>query len=131
MCALTFGRRIRYNISELPRDGVSARVDQKRWIYGLVVQSVRIYGAMPSLGALPRAAVKGLMMIPPPTSDPEQARPYLRCLRELVLRLSRQPISTISLKELSMGMSNDYHVVVEEGATMVRLGTAIFGVRCA
>ena len=88
-------------------------------------------GAMPSLGALPHVAVKGLTMISLSASDPEQARPYLRRLRELALRLLRQPISTISLKELSMGMSNDYHVVVEEGATMVRLGTAIFGARRA
>jgi len=88
-------------------------------------------GAMPSLEALPHVAVKGLMAIPPPTSDPEQARPYFRRLRELALRLSCQPISTISLKELSMGMSNDYHVAVEEGATMVRVGTAIFGARRA
>jgi len=88
-------------------------------------------GAMPSLGALPHVAVKGLMAIPPPTSDPEQARPYFRRLRELALRLSHQPIGTVSLKELSMGMSNDYHVAVEEGATMVRVGTAIFGARRA
>ncbi|MGH7146510.1 MAG: hypothetical protein ACREIJ_01220 [Nitrospiraceae bacterium] len=71
------------------------------------------------------------MAIPPPSSDPEQARLYFRPLRELVLRLLRQPISTISLKELPMGISNDYHVAVEEGATMMRLGTATFGVRCA
>jgi len=87
--------------------------------------------AMPGLEALPHVVVKGLMAIPPPTSDPEQARPYFRRLRELALRLSRQAISTVSLKELSMGMSNDYHVAVEEGATMVRVGTAIFGVRRA
>ena len=131
MCALTFARRFRYNISELPKDGVSARADQKRWIYGLVVQSVRIYGAIPFLGALTHVAVKGLMAIPPPTSDPEQAHPYFRRLRELAMCLSRQPVSTISLKELSMGMSNDYHVAVDEGATTVRLGTAIFGARRA
>ena len=88
-------------------------------------------GAMPSMGALSHVAVKGLVAIPPPTSDPEQARPYFRRLRKLALRLSRQPISTISLKELSMGMSNDYHVAVAEGATMVRVGTAIFGARRA
>ena len=130
MCALTFTRRFRYNISELPRDGVSARAEQKRWIYGLVVQSVRMYGAMPSLGALPHVAVKGLMAMPPHTSDPEQAHPYFRRLRELTLRLSAQPISTVTLKELAMGRSNDDHVAAEEGTTMVRLGTAIFGVRC-
>ena len=73
--------------------------------------------------------VKGLVEIPPPTNDPEQAHSYFRRLRESALVLSPQPISTISLKELSMGMSNDYQVAVEEGATMVRLGTAIFGAR--
>jgi PLP dependent protein len=88
-------------------------------------------GAMPSLGALLHVAVKGLMAIPPPTSDPEQARPYFRRLRELALRLSGQASSAVSLEELSMGMSNDYHVAVEEGATMVRIGTAIFGARRA
>jgi pyridoxal phosphate enzyme (YggS family) len=87
--------------------------------------------AIPKLGTLPHVAVKGLMAIPPPTSDPEQARPYFRRLRELSLRLSRQAVSTVSLKELSMGMSNDYHIAVEEGATMVRVGTAIFGARRA
>lgn len=88
-------------------------------------------GAMPSLESLPHVAVKGLMAIPPPTSDPERARPYFRRLRELSLRLSRQTVSTVFLKELSMGMSNDYHIAVEEGATMVRVGTAIFGARRA
>ncbi|MEY4705792.1 MAG: putative enzyme [Nitrospirota bacterium] len=86
---------------------------------------------LPRLGALPHVEVKGLMAIPPPTSDPEQARPYFRRLRELAQRLSRQPINAVSLKELSMGMSSDYRVAVEEGATMVRVGTAIFGARHA
>ena len=73
--------------------------------------------------------VKGLVEIPPPTNDPGQASSYFRRLRESALVLSPQPISTICLKELSMGMSNDYQVAVEDGATMVRLGTAIFGAR--
>ena len=87
--------------------------------------------AMPSLGALPHAAVKGLVVIPPPTNDPEEARSYFRRLRDLARGLSPHPISTISLKELSMGISSDDHVAVEEGATMVRHGTAIFGARRA
>lgn len=86
---------------------------------------------LPRLGALPHVEVKGLMAIPPPTSDPEQARPYFRRLRELAQRLSCRQIDAISLKELSMGMSSDYSVAVEEGATMVRIGTAIFGARHA
>lgn len=84
---------------------------------------------LPQVGALSHVEVRGLMAIPPPVSDPEQARPSFRRLRELAERLSRQGISTVSLKELSMGMSSDYPVAVEEGATMVRVGTAIFGAR--
>lgn len=86
---------------------------------------------LPRLGALPHVEVRGLMAIPPPTSNPEQSRPYFRRLRELAERLSRQAVDTVSLKELSMGMSSDYPVAVEEGATMVRVGTAIFGARRA
>ena len=55
------------------------------------------------------------------------ATPYFRRLRELTLRLSRQSTGTVSLKEPSMGMPNDYHVAIEEGATMVWVGTAIVG----
>jgi PLP dependent protein len=63
--------------------------------------------------------------------DPEQARSYFSRLRELALGLTRQPISTSSLKELSMGRSNDYHAAVEEGAMMVRVEGALGGVRRA
>ncbi len=65
--------------------------------------------------------VRGLMTIPPYTEDPEEARPYFRQLRELGERLG--------VKELSMGMSHDFEVAIEEGATCVRVGTAIFGER--
>lgn len=83
--------------------------------------------ALPFLMNMVHIGVKGLMAIPPPASDPEQTRPYFRALRELALALSRQ--ANASMTELSMGMSNDYVVAVEEGATMVRVGTAIFGER--
>jgi PLP dependent protein len=82
----------------------------------------------PELSRLSSMAVKGLMTIPPPSSDAEQARPYFRRLRELAQRL-RKIVPGLSLDELSMGMSNDYVVAVEEGATLVRVGTAIFGAR--
>jgi pyridoxal phosphate enzyme (YggS family) len=85
--------------------------------------------ALPQLGALMHVAVKGLMTIPPPAKDSEEARPYFRRLRELAARLSQQRIPRISMDELSMGMSNDYPVAIEEGATLVRVGTAIFGAR--
>jgi len=84
---------------------------------------------LPQFGILEHVAVKGLMGIPPPVDVAEQARPYFRALRELACWLSQQAVPRISMDELSMGMSNDYQVAIEEGATLVRVGTAIFGAR--
>ena len=84
---------------------------------------------LPQLGALEHVAVQGLMAIPPPVVDAEGARPYFRGIRELALRLGEQGVPRISMAELSMGMSNDYIVAIQEGATFIRLGTALFGTR--
>ena len=71
------------------------------------------------------------MTMPPYSEDPEQARPYFRSLRELAESISRQKLSNVSMEVLSMGMSHDFEVAIEEGSTMVRVGTAIFGSRSA
>jgi hypothetical protein len=71
----------------------------------------------------------GLMAIPPYFEDPEQARPYFSKLRELLEGLNKHTLFEHQLKELSMGMSHDFEVAIEEGATLVRVGTAIFGPR--
>jgi pyridoxal phosphate enzyme (YggS family) len=76
---------------------------------------------------LPHLRVMGLMTMPPWFADPETARPYFKALRELRDRL--QDDSGLPLPELSMGMSGDFAVAAEEGATLVRVGTAIFGHR--
>lgn len=81
------------------------------------------------LGDLPHLRIQGLMTIPPPTERPEDARPYFRDLRELGARIAAQGISSLVMQEYSMGMSHDFEVAIEEGATLVRVGTAIFGVR--
>lgn len=73
--------------------------------------------------------VVGLMLLPPAVDDPESARPWFRRLRTLRDSLKSQSISADMLKEMSMGMSHDYEIAVEEGATFVRVGTAIFGRR--
>ncbi len=73
--------------------------------------------------------MSGLMIIPPAVENPEEARPWFRRLREARDRLVAQGVNASQLAELSMGMSHDYEVAVEEGATMVRVGTAIFGAR--
>ena len=78
------------------------------------------------LATLTTLKVDGLMTVPPWSEDPELARPYFRQLRALRDDLQRQHVS---LTELSMGMSNDFAVAIEEGSTCVRIGTAIFGRR--
>jgi pyridoxal phosphate enzyme (YggS family) len=75
------------------------------------------------------ARIVGLMTIPPYFDDPERARPYFATLRELRDRLVKEGLDPHTLRELSMGMSHDFEIAVQEGATMVRLGTAIFGER--
>ena len=81
------------------------------------------------LGAMPNVAIKGLMAIPPPTDGPEAARPYFRAVRDLADSLKRSAHDRIRMDELSMGMSHDFEIAIEEGATCVRIGTAIFGAR--
>jgi hypothetical protein len=71
----------------------------------------------------------GLMIVPPVAVDPEQARPWFRQLRELRDQLVASGIPAAALRELSMGMSHDFEVAIDEGATMVRVGSAIFGNR--
>jgi len=93
------------------------------------------WGAQPSeahdlvvaIASMPNIALCGLMTMPPWTDDPEGARPHFRALRQLRDRLSAE--LAVPLDELSMGMTHDFEVAVEEGATLVRVGTAIFGER--
>jgi pyridoxal phosphate enzyme (YggS family) len=78
---------------------------------------------------LQAAELVGLMILPPYAEDPEEARPWFRRLRELRDGLVAAGAPPQRLRELSMGMSHDFHVAIEEGATIVRVGTAIFGTR--
>jgi pyridoxal phosphate enzyme (YggS family) len=81
------------------------------------------------LSEMEAVEVKGLMAMPPFFEDPEASRPYFVELRKLGERLGQQKMPRISTEELSMGMSNDFEVAIEEGATLLRVGTAIFGPR--
>lgn len=82
--------------------------------------------AVKELACLKNIKLCGLMTIAPLTDDPEQARPYFRQLRELRDKIIKLPITDYQLPILSMGMSDDFKVAIEEGATMIRLGRAIF-----
>lgn len=81
------------------------------------------------IAALPHLQIRGLMCLPPYFDDPEQVRPFFRQLRELAVKIEAEQIPGVIMKELSMGMSGDFEVAIEEGATLVRVGTAIFGER--
>ena len=82
-----------------------------------------------AVGELSNVRLEGLMAVPPFHEDPEDVRPYFRALRQLRERLTDLCIANVDLTELSMVMSHDYTVAVEEGATIVRVGTALFGPR--
>ncbi|RPJ78325.1 MAG: YggS family pyridoxal phosphate-dependent enzyme [Deltaproteobacteria bacterium] len=73
--------------------------------------------------------VKGLMTLPPVYNSPEQVAPYFQNLRKLLDIIQNEKIPNIDMKELSMGMTGDFEVAIREGATMIRIGTALFGER--
>lgn len=78
---------------------------------------------------LSNVSIRGVMTVPPFTEDPEKARPYFRQMRELRDSIEKRKLPGVSMDELSMGMSHDFEVAIEEGSTCVRVGTAIFGAR--
>jgi pyridoxal phosphate enzyme (YggS family) len=86
-------------------------------------------GLIRSAAALKHIRVRGLMTMPPYSENPEDSRPHYRRLRELAEAVNEENIPGTSMEVLSMGMSGDFEVAIEEGATLVRVGTAIFGAR--
>lgn len=96
---------------------------------GLAPDSSELYAILRQSPQWRNLRVRGLMTIPPFTDDPEGARPYFRRLREVRDHLNAPHLPSIVLSALSMGMSHDFEVAIEEGSTCVRIGTAIFGER--
>ena len=82
-----------------------------------------------SICTLPGLKIKGLMTVAPFVSDPEENRKVFRKMKEICVDINQKKLNNIYLDELSMGMTNDFEVAIEEGATMIRVGTAIFGER--
>ena len=85
--------------------------------------------AIEQIDRFPHLAIQGLMTLPPFSDNPDHVRPYFAKLRQLRDSLAQRTLPHGGVKELSMGMSHDYQIAIEEGATMVRVGTAIFGKR--
>lgn len=96
---------------------------------GLTPGSPELEQLLHAAERLPGIAVQGLMTIPPFIKDPEQTRPYFQQLRELRDTIAKRRLAAINMDLLSMGMSHDFEVAIEEGSTCVRIGTAIFGER--
>lgn len=123
--------------------GELARVAERRGLPCNVLVQVNVSGEASKHGLSPQellpflrrvsergwVCVQGLMTMAPLDANPEEARPHFRRLRELAAELRGEPLPNVDLKHLSMGMSGDFAVAVEEGATLVRVGTAIFGAR--
>jgi len=133
-------------IHSVDRSGLAAELDRRSDRAGVVTPvliQVSLGGEETKGGVLPEDAlalvrevaamkhlsVRGLMTMPPWFDDPEEARPFFRALREMGERVRELVIPGVSMEELSMGMTQDYEVAVEEGATIVRVGRALFGER--
>ncbi len=92
------------------------------------VMEHKVAALVEQIASLSHLRIEGLMTVPPYKEDPEKVRPFFRKLRLLQVELGESG-SPFELRELSMGMSHDYKVAIEEGATIVRIGTALFGAR--
>ena len=95
--------------------------------FGLAVEEV--LPLVRQIAPFPNLRVKGLMTVAPFVQDPEENRKYFRTLKQLAVDINDKNIDNVHVNILSMGMTNDYEVAIEEGATMVRIGTGIFGER--
>ena len=101
-----------------------AKEDSKSGVY--VEDTIQL---LREISRLENISVKGLMTMPPYFNAPEKVRPFFAALRELRDQIKKEAIPNIFMDELSMGMTGDFEAAIEEGATMVRIGTAIFGDR--
>jgi PLP dependent protein len=96
---------------------------------GVAPESQELEKILQAAPLLDHLEIRGLMTIPPLTDDPQEARPYFLKLRELQKQISTRQLPEVDLHVLSMGMSHDFEIAIEEGSTCVRVGTAIFGER--
>ena len=106
---------------------IQVNVAHEETKYGLDPQKVTDLAEQ--ISQLPHVRIRGLMTSAPYVSDPEENRGYFRALHQLFIDIRRKNIDNVSMDILSMGMTNDFEVAIEEGATMIRVGTAIFGER--
>ena len=108
-------------------DRVLVNVAEEESKFGMTVEEAPKLAE--EIAALPNIQIEGLMTIAPFVENPEENRPVFQKLRKLSVDIRAKNINNVTMAVLSMGMTNDYEIAIEEGATMVRVGTAIFGER--
>jgi pyridoxal phosphate enzyme (YggS family) len=108
---------------------IEIKVGQEESKAGIPLDSPELESLLRAAPQLAHLQIRGLMTVPPFTEDPEGARPYFRLLRDLRDQIAARKLPGIQMDMLSMGMSHDFEVAIEEGSTCVRVGTAIFGER--
>jgi pyridoxal phosphate enzyme (YggS family) len=108
---------------------IEIKVGAEETKHGIPLDSPELEDLLRGAAKLEHLQVRGLMTVPPYTEDPEGARSYFRCLRDLRDQIAARKLPRIEMGVLSMGMSHDFEVAIEEGSTCVRVGTAIFGAR--
>lgn len=112
------------NMRKVQKILIQVKLSEEESKYGIVKDD--LLGILNAMAGMKNLSTEGLMTIPPFFDDPEEVRPFFRELREI---RDNAGAMGFNLTELSMGMSHDFEVAIEEGATMVRVGTAIFGER--
>jgi pyridoxal phosphate enzyme (YggS family) len=108
---------------------IEIKVGQEESKAGIPLDSAELEKLLRAAPQLEHLQIRGLMTVPPFTDDPEGARPYFRLLRDLRDQIAARKLPGLHMDVLSMGMSHDFEVAIEEGSTCVRVGTAIFGIR--
>ena len=108
---------------------IEIKVGQEESKAGISLDSPELEKLLRAGPQLESLQIRGLMTVPPFTEDAEGARPYFRLLRDLRDQIAARKLPAIHMNVLSMGMSHDFEIAIEEGSTCVRVGTAIFGIR--
>src|SRR5579859_615023 len=108
---------------------IEIKVGQEESKAGIPLDSPELENLLRAGPQLSNLQIRGLMTVPPFTENPEGSRPYFRLLRDLRDQIAARKLPGIQMDVLSMGMSHDFEVAIEEGSTCVRVGTAIFGAR--
>jgi pyridoxal phosphate enzyme (YggS family) len=108
---------------------IEMKVGEEESKAGIPLDSPELENVLSAAPKLMHLQIRGLMTVPPFTESPEGARPYFRVLRDLRDQIAARILPAVQMGVLSMGMSHDFEVAIEEGSTCVRVGTAIFGAR--